>query len=124
MRREIEAFMDYVMFEQDGSLDALFSGTRAYVNAPLAKIYGVTGPATADDWAWVDLDPAKRAGMLTRAGFLAVHASQSATSPIRRGVYMLKEVLWLRLAVASRQRRQLTDRGDERRRRRRRHHRA
>jgi hypothetical protein len=93
MRREIEAFMDYVMFERDGSLDALFVSTRAYVNAPLAKIYGVTGPASADDWQWVDLDPEQRAGMLTRAGFLAVHASQSATSPIRRGVYMLNEVL-------------------------------
>jgi len=93
MRHEIEMFMDYVMFEKDGSLDALFTGTRAYVNAPLAEIYGVTGPKTADEWAWVDLDPAKRAGMLTRAGFLAVHASQSVTSPIRRGVYMLKEVL-------------------------------
>jgi hypothetical protein len=31
--------------------------------------------------------------MLTRAGFLAVHANQSVTSPIRRGVYMLKQVL-------------------------------
>lgn len=97
MRREIEMFMDHVMFEKDGSLDALFTGTRAYVNAPLAAIYGVSGPKTADDWAWVDLDPAKRAGMLTRAGFLAVHASQSATSPIRRGVYMLKEVLCVEL---------------------------
>jgi hypothetical protein len=93
MRREIESFMDYVMFEQDGSLDALFTGTRAYVNAPLAKIYGVAGPSSADEWAWVDLNPAERAGMLTRAGFLAVHASQMITSPIRRGVYMLKEVL-------------------------------
>ncbi len=93
MRREIESFMDYVMFEQDGSLEALFSGTRAYVNGPLATLYGVTGPKSADEWAWVDLDPSKRAGMLTRAGFLAVHANQTATSPIRRGVYMLKEVL-------------------------------
>jgi hypothetical protein len=93
MRREIEAFMDYVMFEQDGSLEALFTGTRAYVNAPLAELYGVAGPSSADEWAWVDLDPAQRAGMLTRAGFLAVHASQTITSPIRRGVYMLKEVL-------------------------------
>ena len=93
MRHEIEAFMDYVMFEQDGSLDALFGSTRAYVNARLAKIYDVTGPTSADDWQWVELDPEQRAGMLTRAGFLAVHASQSATSPIRRGVYMLKEVL-------------------------------
>ena len=93
MRREVEMFMDHVMFEKDGSLEELFSGTRAYVNAPLAKLYGVSGPASADDWAWVDLDPTKRAGMLTRAAFLAVHASQNVTSPIRRGVYMLKEVL-------------------------------
>lgn len=93
MRRELEMFMDHVMFEHDGSLLELFSGTRAYVNAPLAELYGVAGPASADEWAWVDLDPTKRAGMLTRAGFLAVHASQTVTSPIRRGVYMLKEVL-------------------------------
>ncbi len=93
MRREVEMFMDHVMFEEDGSLDALFSSTRAYVNAPLAKLYGVTGPASADEWAWVDLDPTERAGMLTRAGFLAVHATQNVTSPIRRGVYMLTEVL-------------------------------
>jgi hypothetical protein len=93
MRRELEMFMDHVMFEKDGSLEELFSGTRAYVNAPLAKLYGVSGPANADTWAWLDLNPTQRAGMLTRAGFLAVHASQDVTSPIRRGVYLLKEVL-------------------------------
>jgi hypothetical protein len=93
MRHEVEMFMDHVMFEEDGSLDALFSSTRAYVNAPLAELYGVSGPSSAEDWAWVDLDPAERAGMLTRAGFLAVHATQTVTSPIRRGVYMLTEVL-------------------------------
>jgi hypothetical protein len=93
MRREIETFMDYVMFEEDGSLEALFTATRAYVNAPLAEHYGVDGPERDEEWAWVDLDPSQRAGMLTRAGFLAVHASQTVTSPIRRGVYMLTEVL-------------------------------
>jgi hypothetical protein len=93
MRREVEMFMDHVMFEEGGSLAALFESTRAYVNAPLAELYGVEGPSGADDWAWVDLDPTERAGMLTRAGFLAVHATQNVTSPIRRGVYMLTEVL-------------------------------
>jgi len=93
MRQEIEAFMDHVMFEEDGSFEELFAGTRAYVNGPLAKLYGLARPTRSDEWAWVDLDPQKRAGMLTRAGFLAVHASQAVTSPIRRGVYMLKEVL-------------------------------
>jgi hypothetical protein len=98
MRREIEMFMDHVMFEEGGSLAALFSSTRAYVNAPLAELYGVTGPTSESDWEWVDLNPTQRAGMLTRAGFLAVHATQSATSPIRRGVYMLTEVLCADLA--------------------------
>jgi hypothetical protein len=93
MRREIEMFMDHVMFEEEGSLAALFSSTRAYVNAPLAELYGVTGPTSESDWKWVDLKPTQRAGMLTRAGFLAVHATQDVTSPIRRGVYMLTEVL-------------------------------
>jgi len=98
MRREVEMFMDHVMFEEDGSLAALFSSTRAYVNGPLAKLYGVTGPTSESDWAWVDLDPTERAGMLTRAGFLSVHATQNVTSPIRRGVYMLKEVLCAELS--------------------------
>jgi hypothetical protein len=94
MRREVEAFMDYVMFDRDGSLEAIFTDTRAYVNGPLATLYGVEdGPTSASEWAWVDLDPTERTGMLTRAGFLAVHASQTVTSPIRRGVYMLTEVL-------------------------------
>jgi hypothetical protein len=97
MRRELEAFMDHVMFEADGSLTELFTSTRAYVNAPLAELYGVKGPASADEWAWVDLKATERAGMLTRAGFLAVHASQNVTSPIRRGVYLLKEVLCVKL---------------------------
>ncbi len=94
MRRELEMFMDHVMFEADGSMETLFTSTRAYVNAPLARLYGVQGgPTGSDDWAWVELNPTERAGMLTRAGFLAVHASQNVTSPIRRGVYLLKEVL-------------------------------
>jgi hypothetical protein len=97
MRREIESFMDHVMFEQDGSMQALFNSTRAYVNGPLAELYGVSGPTSADQWAWVDLNPSQRAGMLTRAGFLAVHATQKVTSPIRRGVYMLTEVLCVEL---------------------------
>lgn len=97
MRRELEMFMDYVMFEADGSLETLFTSTHAYVNAPLAKLYGVTGPDRADEWAWVELNPRQRAGMLTRAGFLAVHATQNVTSPIRRGVYLLKEVLCAKL---------------------------
>ncbi|MEZ4256236.1 MAG: DUF1592 domain-containing protein [Polyangiales bacterium] len=94
MRTEIEAFMEYVMFEKDGSMEALFTDTRAYVNGPLAELYGVSnGPTGANEWKWVDLDPSERAGMLTRAGFLTVHAGQTATSPIRRGVYMLRNVL-------------------------------
>ncbi len=92
--RELETFMDHVMFEEDGSLEALFCSTRAYVNAPLAEALRRRG---AGERRRVGVgrpgSETQRAGMLTRAGFLAVHASQSVPSPIRRGVYMLTEVL-------------------------------
>ncbi|MCA9601847.1 MAG: DUF1592 domain-containing protein [Myxococcales bacterium] len=94
LRRETEAFMDYVMTEKDGSLEALLTDTRAYVNGPLAKLYGVEGgPTGEDEWAWVDLDPSQRAGVLTRAGFLAVHATREYSSPIRRGAAVLRKML-------------------------------
>jgi len=94
MRTEIEAFMDYVMFEKGGSFESLFLDTRAYVNGPLAKLYGVTdGPAGANQWAWVDLNSTQRAGILTRASYLAVHASATNSSPIRRGVHVLSSML-------------------------------
>lgn len=93
MRTELEAFVHRVYFEEDASLDQLFNGRDAYVNASLAALYGVDGPADDDTWEWVELPADRRAGLLTRAAFLTVFAAARPQSPIRRGVVVLEEIM-------------------------------
>ena len=91
MRTELEALVRDV-FERGGSFEDLLTTRRAYVNGPLAEIYGVEGPTSADEWEWVELDPGERAGLLTRAAFLTVFSSATVQSPIRRGVFVVEEM--------------------------------
>jgi hypothetical protein len=94
MRTELEAFIHRVVVEEGGSVDALFNDNRAYVNGPLAELYGVeNGPTDADTWEWIELDPNERGGLLTRAAFLTVFSAANVQSPIRRGVFVIEEVL-------------------------------
>lgn len=93
MRAEIEALTERVIFEGDGRFETLLTTTDAYVNGPLAKLYGVDGPADEGTFAWVSLPSEERAGILTRAAFLTVFSSIEVKSPIRRGAYILEHVL-------------------------------
>lgn len=93
MRKEIGALMEKVAFEGGTAAD-LYTETTAYVNGPLARLYGVTGgPTTADDWRWVELDRTQRAGLLTRAAFATVYSTAKVQAPIRRGVFVLRKIL-------------------------------
>jgi hypothetical protein len=92
MRTELEALVHRVFFEEDASFERLLMDRTAYVNGPLAELYGVTGPMDADTWDWVQLPEDQRAGLLTRAAFLAVYGSAKAQSPIRRGVFVLEQM--------------------------------
>jgi hypothetical protein len=91
MRTEFEALVRDT-FESGGSFEDLLTSRRAYVNGPLADLYGVSGPSSADDWQWVDLDPSERAGILTRGVFLTVFSSATVQSPIRRGVFVVEHM--------------------------------
>src|SRR5207244_1895914 len=71
----------------------LFSSPDAYVNAPLAKLYGVTNGPTGDAWQWVTLPAGQRAGLATRAAFLLVYSNPDIPSPIRRGSAVLREFM-------------------------------
>lgn len=94
MRIELEAFVHDVFFAgETASFDALMTSNRAYVNASLASLYGVEGPGDDDTWAWVELDPSQRGGLLTRAAVLTVFATSTVQAPIRRGVLVIEEML-------------------------------
>ncbi len=93
MRTETEALVERVLVDGDGRLETLLTTTDAYVDAELAAIYGVEGPANPGEFAWVTLPADQRAGLFTRAAFLTVFAGNEVKSPIRRGAYLLEEVM-------------------------------
>jgi hypothetical protein len=84
MQEEALRFLDNLV-TNDGGVAELLTSTKAYVNADLAKIYGLPG-TFGTDYQEVDLDPNVRAGLLTRAGFLAKNATLTESDPIHRGV--------------------------------------
>lgn len=90
MQEETLRFLDSVI-ERDGGIADLLTSRRAFVNADLAKIYGLDG-TFGDDYQEVELPPT-RAGLLTRAGFLAKNATLDEPDPIHRGVFINLNVL-------------------------------
>jgi len=92
MRIETNALIERVMFEGSGDFAELWTSRDAYVNGPLAAVYGVSGPADASTFEWVTLSD-DRAGLLTRAAFLTTFSTATVTAPIRRGVWIREHLL-------------------------------
>lgn len=70
----------------DGKLASLLTSRASFVDGSLAAIYGVSAPngATSDKLGKAMLS-GPRAGLLTRAAFLAKYATASGSHPVRRG---------------------------------------
>jgi hypothetical protein len=92
MAAELKSFVSNVVFDADGKFTSLLMGTNSFVNQPLAAIYGMKG-ITGTDMKPVTLDGEQRAGLLTRAGFLAVTGATNGSHPIKRGHKIFERVL-------------------------------
>lgn len=94
MRTESEHVYERAFFADGKSFEALLTGTDAYVDGPLAALYGVSdGPTEPGDFQWVQLPESERAGIFTRAAFLTSFASADYQSPVLRGVHVYRHVL-------------------------------
>ena len=94
MAAELPAFVDHVLWSGDRSLKTLLTAPVAFVNAPLAAVYGVTAPAGSGALQRVDLLASQeRSGILTQAGFLSVQAHPDQTSPVLRGKFVRSMLL-------------------------------
>lgn len=102
MREEVLALYEQVLFDGDARFSTLLTTRKAYVNKTLGTLYGVTQGLPASDAAsaWVELDAQQRAGLFTRAAFLALNSPQETDSPIRRGVFLYRDVLGQPLGAA------------------------
>ncbi|MEZ4256668.1 MAG: DUF1588 domain-containing protein [Polyangiales bacterium] len=90
---ETEEFLDYAIFEEDASVETLFTAPYTMMNKDLADFYGIEGGPTGDAFERVDLDPTKYSGFLTHAGLLALHSKPNRSSPIHRGIFVREALL-------------------------------
>ncbi len=92
MLDETSAFVDEVMVFGGGSLRALLDARFASVDPTMARFYGLQtfGPRAS-------LAGTRRAGVLQQASFLAAHAHEDGTSPVKRGDFVLRKMLCIRL---------------------------
>lgn len=81
---ESELFVENIL-GQGGTFRDLLTSQRAWVNVEMARLYGVDAPEDPMSWTEVTLPPSERAGLLTRAAFLAGYSHVAATSPPVRG---------------------------------------
>ncbi len=81
---ETERFVESTLAE-GGTLRDLLTSRRAWVDGEMARVYGLPAPLDPTAWTEVTLPESERAGLLTRASFLAAYSHRGATSPPVRG---------------------------------------
>jgi hypothetical protein len=91
-QQETEAFIDHAVFEENASIEVLFTAPWTMMNEELATFYGVTGPV-GPEFVRVELDPQRYAGIMTQAGLLAYHSKPDRSSPIHRGKFVRETIL-------------------------------
>ncbi len=93
MVKETRSFFRHVL-RNDRPIHELIDCDYALLNQRMAEHYGVTGVFGHEPFQQVELDHGGiRGGVLTQASVLKVTADGTATSPIRRGVFVAERVL-------------------------------
>ncbi len=91
MMRETEMFFGAIIHEDRSVLD-LIDADFTFVNERLAKHYGITG-VSGDAFRRVALKDGQRGGILTQASVLTVTSNPTRTSPVKRGKWILEQIL-------------------------------
>ncbi len=91
MRRETLTFFAAVM-RANLPVTTLLDADFTYLNESLAKFYGIRG-VTGDQFRRVSLAGTPRGGLLTHASVLTVTSNPTRTSPVKRGKWILDNLL-------------------------------
>lgn len=107
MMTETRLFIGEVIRDNRSILD-LIDGNFTYMNETLAKHYGVIDTVgtrygqkptkkgdqiKGKDWFRVELADVQRGGLLTQASILTVTSNPTRTSPVKRGRWVLEQIL-------------------------------
>lgn len=94
MRRETEKVFEHVL-RGDRSLLELLDADYTYLNEGLGRHYGLTNlNLVGDELRWVALPAdSPRGGVLTQGTVLVVTSNPTRTSPVKRGLFILENIL-------------------------------
>ena len=108
MLKETELFIDAIIREDRSILD-LIDADFTFVNRPLARHYGLesamskppegderrrrTNPNRDQEFERITLPNKQRGGLLTQASILTVTSNPTRTSPVKRGRWILEQIL-------------------------------
>jgi len=110
MTQETKLFFEEIVRE-DHSILSILDADFTYLNAPLAKHYGITDtagnrvgqdaktrkpggqPFRGDQFVRVNLAGSGRGGVLTQSSVLTVTSNPGRTSPVKRGRWVLEQIL-------------------------------
>jgi len=92
MRRETEMLFEHIV-RGDRSLLELLDSNYTFLNERLANYYGIAG-IKGEPMRRVELAPGSpRGGVLTQGTVLAVTSNPDRTSPVKRGLFILDNIL-------------------------------
>ncbi len=92
MRAETEMMFRYLVVEDRSALD-LLTGNYTFLNRTLARFYGIEGVRN-DRMEKVALPAdSRRSGILTHGSVLLVTSNPTRTSPVKRGLFVLENLL-------------------------------
>ena len=89
MKQETDLFVTETLWMGSPTFETLLLSPRAWLHPDLNATYDSTPDA---NWNVFDLEE-HRLGILTRSAFLSAHASAASSSPVRRGAFILRELL-------------------------------
>ena len=92
MQRETELFFDFIL-KQDRPAVELINANYSFLNERLAKFYGINS-VKGGEHRLIDLtEHPERGGVLTQGTMLVVTSNPTRTSPVKRGLFVLDQIL-------------------------------
>lgn len=91
MKKESQLFFDHILRENRSVIEFL-NADYSFLDGKLAQWYGVEG-VKGDKFQKVSLSGTPRGGILTQGSILTLTSGQTRTSPVKRGKYLLENIL-------------------------------
>ena len=91
MRREYDRFIEKIVVDRRGTLRDVLGSAETWIEPELAAHYGVGHPG--EGVQPVQLDPARRAGLLTLGAWLVAHGHPGYHSVVSRGMGLYRDAM-------------------------------